>query len=224
MDEQVKIRGYRIEPGEIERVLTGHEGVREAVVVARESASGEKQLVAYVVREGEAEKAGNSCEYLREYMRGRLPEYMVPWAVVELEELPLTANGKVDRGKLPGVDDAGAAQEREREYEGPRTAVEEILCGIWGEVLQVERVGIRDNFFELGGDSILSLRIKAQAQSRGLDFALQALFDHQSIAELAAVMTDTFPRSTSNETKPFDLLSDDDRRRLMGEEVDAYPD
>jgi aryl carrier-like protein len=185
-------------------------------VVAREIAGGEKHLVAYVVC---AAGVKAPSEELQSYLRSRLPEYMVPWAIVELKALPLTANGKVDRKRLPAVDEAGA--EHERQYEGPRTIVEELLCGIWSDVLQVERVGIGDNFFELGGDSILSLRIKAQAQARGLDFPLQALFDHQTIAELAGDVTYDSPHPIKNETRPFDLLSDDDRRRLMGDEVDG---
>jgi amino acid adenylation domain-containing protein len=238
MDEQVKIRGYRIEPGEIERALLQHEGVREAVVVAREGGSGEKQLVGYVVRAGGVEGGGTRSEDLREYLRGKVPEYMVPRVVVELEELPLTANGKVDRRRLPGVEDGGGAQEREREYEGPRTAVEEILCGIWAEVLQVERVGIHDNFFELGGDSILSLRIKAQAQAKELDFALQALFDHQSVAELAEVVKVTAEAEGGGRSEdrgerrggekragrePFGLVGAGVREALGEEVEDAYP-
>jgi hypothetical protein len=161
---------------------------------------------------------------------------MVPWAIVELKALPLTANGKVDRKKLPAVDEAGA--EHERQYEGPRTIVEELLCGIWSEVLQVERVGIHDNFFELGGDSILSLRIKAQAQAQGLDFALQALFDHQSIAELAEVVKVTAEAGGGGRSEdggerlggekrggrePFGLVGAGVREALGEEVEDAYP-
>src|SRR5881394_1457353 len=129
MDEQVKIRGYRIEPGEIEAALREHGGVREAVVVAREEEGGEKRLVGYVVSEGSG--GGVSVSELREYLKGRLPEYMVPSAFVSLEKLPLTPNGKLDRKALPAPD----RRIEEGRYVGPRNEVEEILCGIWTKVL-----------------------------------------------------------------------------------------
>jgi len=107
--------------------------------------------------------------------------------------------------------------DHEREYVGPRTAVEEILCEIWEAVLQVARVGIHDSFFELGGDSILSIKVKSQAEKKGVDFSLQTLFEQQTIARLAAVATEMSPIINPNDTKPFALLSDEDRRRLLGE-------
>ena len=132
LDDQVKIRGYRIEPGEIETVLSRHEGVKDAVVVVREGATGAKQLIAYVVPNGiGVTKVHTSHEHLREYLRENLPEYMVPWAIIELRELPLTPNGKVDRRRLPNVEDSAGDRSQQMEYEGPRTEVEEILCGIW---------------------------------------------------------------------------------------------
>src|SRR5215831_10437973 len=172
-DEQVKVRGYRIELGEIERVLEEHAGVREAVVVVREHSGGEgaegeveKQLVAYVVKEGkegEQGESGVSGVELREYLRGRLPEALVPGVYVEISELPLTPNGKVDRKRLPAPE-----QQRQRAievgYTGPRTEVEEVMCGIWAEVLGLERVGIHDNFFELGGDSLLATQVIARVR------------------------------------------------------------
>src|SRR5581483_6733702 len=132
-DQQVKGRGYRIELGEIEARLGGHPGVRESVVVARETDGGEKQLVGYVVME-----EGGRAEELRAYLKERLPEYMVPAFVVRLERLPLTANGKVDRRSLPAPEGAGGAVEG---HVAPRTAVEEILAGLYEEVLRVGRGG-----------------------------------------------------------------------------------
>ena len=165
-DQQVKVRGDRIELGEIESVLGQHGSVGQAAVVAREEERGGKRLVGYVVG-----KAGEGIdgEGLREYMRERLPEYMVPAVVVEMEELPLTVNGKIDRKKKGDLEvKAGGAGAREESYAGPRTGVEEVLCGIWAEVLGLERVGIHDNFFELGGDSILSIQMVARANRAGM--------------------------------------------------------
>ncbi len=186
MDEQVKIRGYRIEPGEIERALLQHEGVKEAVVVAREIAGGEKQLVGYVVWEDEGE---GEREDLREYLRKKLPEYMVPWAVVELKELPLSVNGKVDRRRLPEPEERREWQERE--YEGPRTAVEEIVCGIWAEVLRLERVGIGENFFELGGHSLLATQVISRVRRVfETEVALAVIFEEPTVAGLAGAIVE----------------------------------
>ncbi len=181
-DEQVKIRGYRIELGEIESVLSQHSQVREAVVVAQETAAGQKRLVGYVVTEAGAEL---STSELRQYLAEKLPEHMIPALLVQLEELPLTPNGKVDRRALP-VPDA-ARPEEAGAYVAARTAVEEQLCAIWQQVLGLERVGIHDNFFSLGGDSILSIQIVARANQAGLALSPRLLFQHQSVAALAAV-------------------------------------
>jgi acyl carrier protein len=152
VDEQVKIRGFRIEPGEVEAVLSAHAAVREARVVVREEVPGELRLVAYVVGEVDA---------LREHLRLSLPEYMVPAAFVVLEQLPLTPNGKLDVGALPAPD-LGSAEDR---YVAPRTTVEEVLAGIWAEVLRLERVGVHDSFFDLGGHSLLIMRLIAKIQA-----------------------------------------------------------
>ncbi len=177
-DAQVKVRGFRIEPGEVEAALEGHAGVREAVVVVREDAPGERRLVGYVVpREGEEPTAGE----LREHLRARLPEHLVPGALVVLERVPLTPNGKVDRRALPAPE-AGARSDR---HVAPRTEAERVLGGIWAEVLRVERVGVEDNFFELGGDSILSIQVVARARKAGLHLTPRQLFEHPTVAELA---------------------------------------
>jgi non-ribosomal peptide synthase protein (TIGR01720 family) len=180
VDEQVKVRGYRIELGEVEARLAGHEWVKECAVAAREYAGGERRLVAYVVREGGEERTGLSTE-LRKYLGGRLPEYMVPGVYVELAALPLTPNGKVDRKALP----APGALTRVEELVRARTPVEEVLAGIWQEVLGAEEVGVHDNFFELGGDSILTIRIISKANRAGLRLSPRQIFQHQTIAELA---------------------------------------
>jgi non-ribosomal peptide synthase protein (TIGR01720 family) len=181
VDTQVKVRGYRIELGEIEAVLGRQAGVRECVVVVRGDGAAEKQLVAYVSSSGGAKI---EVRELRKNLQQELPEYMIPAAIVELEGLPLTANGKINRSALPAPDFSGG----HREHTAARTAVEEQLAGIWGEVLGVREVGIDDNFFELGGDSILSLQIVSRARQAGLELTPRQVFQHKTIAELAAVV------------------------------------
>ncbi|MET0395249.1 MAG: non-ribosomal peptide synthase/polyketide synthase, partial [Longimicrobiaceae bacterium] len=179
VDTQVKLRGFRIEPGEVEAVLLEHEGVREAVVAVRDDAPGQARLVAYVVpREGEAVTAAG----LRERLGTRLPEYMVPSAFVLLETMPLNANGKVDRRALPEPGQGPGV-----EYVAPRTAAEEVLAGIWAEVLKTERVGAAENFFALGGHSLLATQVVSRArQAFGVEVPLRELFEAPTVAGLAA--------------------------------------
>src|SRR5581483_7156134 len=212
-DQQVKVRGYRIELGEIEARLGGHPGVRESVVVARETDGGEKQLVGYVVME-----EGGRAEELRAYLKERLPEYMVPAFVVALERLPLTANGKVDRRSLPAPEALGT----ESLYAGPQTLEEEALAQIWGEALEVERVGVEDNFFELGGDSILSIKVIARARESGVHFTLQQLFEHQTIRALVRNLG-AGGEAPEMKVEAFGLIGAEDRERLPAGVEDAYP-
>jgi amino acid adenylation domain-containing protein len=192
MDHQVKIRGFRIELGEIEAALQEHGGVRQAVVIAREDQVGEKHLVAYVVPEQEHEKRDNGSGRaelligeLREHLLGKLPEYMMPSAYVQLEKLPLNHNGKVDRKNLPQADTATP----EQEYVGPRSATEETLCRLWQEVLRRERVGIHDNFFKSGGHSLLAARVAARMrESFQIDVPLRRIFESPTVAQLAEVI------------------------------------
>jgi amino acid adenylation domain-containing protein/non-ribosomal peptide synthase protein (TIGR01720 family) len=182
IDHQVKIRGFRIELGEIEAVLDAHPAVREAVVLAREDGPGEKRLVAYLVcREGEAPTAAE----LRAYVKQSLPDMMVPAAFVLLDALPLTANGKVDRRALPAPEE-GERAAAGSEYAAPSSPAEEELSRIWAAALRLPKVGVHDNFFELGGDSILSIQIVARAREAGLHLTPRQIFQHQTIAELAA--------------------------------------
>ena len=181
IDHQVKIRGFRIELGEIESVLCRHPAIRQALVLVREDAPGSKRIVAYVVSSSPAPEVSA----LREHLKRKLPEYMVPAAFVFLEKFPLTNNGKIDRKALPLPE-----QERPElaaRYVPPRTSAEKTLAGIWSKVLRVERVGVNDNFFELGGDSILSIQIISLARREGVKLTPKLLFSHQTIAELAAV-------------------------------------
>ncbi|HEX9939834.1 MAG TPA: amino acid adenylation domain-containing protein, partial [Longimicrobium sp.] len=176
-DEQVKVRGFRIEPGEIESALLSHPNVREAVVLARGEGEA-RRLVAWVVGDGVDAAA------LRTHLLDRLPDYMVPAAWAFLDALPLTRNGKVDRRALPEPDAAAAAGD---EYVAPRTPVEETLARVWSEVLRVERVGVHDDFFALGGDSILSLQVIARAAKEGVRVTPRQVFEHPTVAGLAAV-------------------------------------
>src|SRR5262249_24818893 len=154
-DRQVKIRGYRVEPGEVEEAVARHPAVRETAVLAREDTPDDRRLVAYLTL-GDQGPAPSTSE-LRQFLRGSLPEPMIPSAFVVLDAFPLTPNGRLDREALPA-----AGRERPElgaTYVAPRTPVEEGLAEIWAGVLGVDRVGVHDNFFELGGDSILSIRV-----------------------------------------------------------------
>jgi amino acid adenylation domain-containing protein len=192
-DQQVKIRGFRIELGEIEAQLMRHESIEEAVVIARESGRaetdvpGEKCLVAYVVaRQGEGSRARPSAEALRAYLKAKMPEYMVPSAFGYLEQLPLTANGKLDRRALPAP---AMAMDARLEYEPPRGELEQMLAGVWQKVLQVERIGREDNFFHCGGDSLLATQALTRIRSwLSIDIPIKVLFDFPVLKELAPVL------------------------------------
>ncbi|HXS22525.1 MAG TPA: phosphopantetheine-binding protein, partial [Steroidobacteraceae bacterium] len=164
------------------------EAVKEAVVLAREDEPGEKRLVGYVVardRAATASAAALSAEVLREHLSRVLPQYMVPSAFVALETLPLTTNGKLDRRTLPAPDQSSYSS---REYEAPRGEVEEVLAGIWQELLKVERVGRNDNFFELGGHSLLATQLMGRVYANlEVELPLLAIFDAPSLTDLAAL-------------------------------------
>ncbi|KYC42725.1 non-ribosomal peptide synthetase [Scytonema hofmannii PCC 7110] len=181
IDNQVKIRGFRIELGEIEAVLGQYPHVQTACVISHEDRPGIKRLVAYIVPQKDVTPTTSE---LRQFLKTRLPDYMVPSAFVILEALPLTRNGKVDRRALKAPD---LREGLEVSFVAPHTPEEEILAQIWSEVLRVEQVGIHDNFFELGGDSILTIQIIVRARQAGLQLIPKQFFTHQTIAELAVV-------------------------------------
>ena len=174
-DEQVKIRGYRIELGEVQAALAGLDGVEQAAVIAREDRPGDKRLVGYVTGTADPVEA-------RAALGDRLPAYMVPAAIVVLDALPLTVNGKLDKRALPAPEYQNASR-----YRAPASAVEETLAGIYAQVLGVDRVGVDDSFFDLGGDSILSMQVVARARAAGVTFRPRDIFVEQTVAKLAQV-------------------------------------
>ncbi|MGO4443554.1 amino acid adenylation domain-containing protein [Mycobacterium sp. 2YAF39] len=175
-DEQVKIRGYRIELGEVQAALSALDGVTQAAVIAREDRPGDKRLVGYLT--GTVDPSG-----VRGALADRLPAYMVPAAVVVLDALPLTVNGKLDKRALPAPEYGGLGTD----YRAPATLVEEVLADIYAQVLGVERVGVDDSFFDLGGDSILSMQVVARARAAGVSCRPRDVFVEQTVARLARV-------------------------------------
>lgn len=183
VDHQVKVRGFRIELGEIEAVLSQHPAVRELVVVVKIiQQSGASQLVAYIVPENETLPSINE---LRDFLKEKLPEYMVPTAFIKLDALPRTPNGKIDRLALPDVNIE--RPDLENIYVAPRTQTEQKLVEIWRQVTGIEKIGIHDNFFELGGDSILSIQVISRANQAGIHITPKQIFQYPTIAGLAAV-------------------------------------
>ena len=178
IDEQVKIRGYRIELGEIESVLHQSGMVTQGVVIARAGTDGNKWLVAYLVSPMPIDK-----EKLTSFLRSKLPEYMIPSAFVELESIPLTPNGKVDRKTLLAIEPGSTIQAA---YEPPANDLESLLVDIWQQVLRVDRIGVFDNFFELGGHSLLATRVISQVRKRtNAELKIKELFEYPTVRELA---------------------------------------
>jgi amino acid adenylation domain-containing protein len=179
-DDQVKIHGYRVEPGEVQNVLAAHPAVRECAVVARADGD-DHELVAYVTG-----STSVTAEDLKAFLRASLPVYMIPSRIVELDALPLTASGKIDRRALPDPGDA----ERVVEYVAPRTPLEEELARIWQDLLGVERVGVNDDFFSLGGHSLLATQAVIRIRHSIGDVPLHSLFNAPTVAALAEAIVD----------------------------------
>ncbi len=191
-DYQVKIRGYRIETGEIEHSLLGLDGIRDAVVIAREDEPGDKRLVAYLVpdlsgnavpQEQEEQKLQLDVSVIRHYLKDRLPDYMIPSAFVELEKLPLNANGKLDRAALPKPEMNQAAGD---DLVAPRTKLEQDIADVWCEVIGMKQVGIDQEFFDLGGDSFKAIKV---VRKMGNTFSVMDLFQYPTIRQLAEHLT-----------------------------------
>jgi amino acid adenylation domain-containing protein len=204
MDEQVKVRGFRIELGEIESVLREHESVNEAVVIALEDKGNEKRLAAYVVT---AQGASRNISELRNSLKERLPDYMIPSAFVYLDALPLTSHGKIDRRALPAPDAERPALAEA--FIAPRTPTEKSLASIWTKLLGINRVGINDNYFELGGDSLLATQLVSQL--RGVfevELPLVNLFQYPTLAELATSIEEAI-------IEQMEEISDEEAEQLL---------
>jgi len=207
IDQQVKVRGFRIETGEVEAALRDHLDVQEVVVAAHGVRAEEKRLVAYVVpRKGLV--SDTLANDLRQHAREKLPEYMVPSAIVLLDRMPLTSDGKVNRRALPepqpGRRDIG------EEFVSARTPVEEVMAGIWSEVLGLERVGMHDNFFHLGGHSLLATRAVARLREAfGTPFPLRKIFEEPTIAGLAQQMEETIRAARGVQSPPIERVARD---------------
>ena len=184
IDDQIKLRGYRIELGEIEAVLNQHPSVRQAAVTAHEDQPGERRLVGYITSSEEVAPARE----LQDYLRQRLPEYMIPVVWMQLEELPLTPHGKVDRRALPAPE---AIREGADRFETARTPTEEIVAGIWAEVLGLERVGMEEGFFELGGHSLFATQIVSRIKAGfGIELPLREIFERPTVESLSQRIED----------------------------------
>ena len=180
MDHQVKIRGFRVELGEIETALAEHPLVQEVVVLVREDTPDDKRIVAYVVLNQEC-----AADELRQVAKEKLPSYMIPSAFVMLDALPLTPNGKIDRQALPAPDHS--RPDIEGAFVAPRTPIEEIVAGIWSQILKLETVGVHDNFFSLGGHSLLATQVAQRVrQTFNIELPLRLFFETPTVAELAA--------------------------------------
>jgi amino acid adenylation domain-containing protein len=211
-DNQVKVRGFRIELGEIEAALRTHQNVREAIVLARQNGGIEPRLIAYVV-------LGDAVTWaeLRAFLAARLPDHMLPAAMVELEGLPLTAHGKLDRNALPAPDHRATGVP----FVEPETETERLLAEVWQGVLGINRAGRNDNFFHLGGDSLRSIEVRARARKRGLDVPLQEIFRRQTLRALAAVAGRS--PDAPQPLAPFALIDSQDRSSLPSDAENAYP-
>ncbi|MDI5975005.1 amino acid adenylation domain-containing protein, partial [Amycolatopsis magusensis] len=212
-DDQVKIRGHRVEPGEVAAVLAEHPDVADAAVLAVPGDHG-FYLVGYVVP---ATSASQPKGWLTTYCATRLPDYLVPADVVELDALPLNANGKLDRARLPVPDRTTA------EFEEPETPTEAVLAGIWARVLDLDRVGRQDGFFALGGHSILLIRVIAETNAAGLAVSLFTFFENDTLAAVAAAIDATAPSAPTAPTVPTVAPGGHDLTRLVSEALEEFP-
>jgi amino acid adenylation domain-containing protein len=201
VDHQVKLRGNRIELSEIEATLNLHQDVLRSAVLIREDQSNEPNLVAYVVLRGGSKETSD----LRQFLRQRLPQYMLPAIIVPLDAMPLSANEKIDRAALPKPDLALAGYTRK--FVAPRSAIEQMLVSIWSEVFGNSGIGIEDNLFELGGHSLLATRILARINGRlNVHVPLRAIFDHPTVASLAEFVNGLEPQAAAAPTQSFAQL------------------
>ena len=184
-DDQVKVRGYRVEPGEVETALSGHPAVRDVAVVVHADHTGSNRLIAYIITE---DGHTGSTEELSSYLRRKLPPYMVPSIYIPIDEMPYTRGGKIDRAALPSPGEERSALMAA--YASPRTPLEEMLAGLWAELLHLERVGINDDFFTgLGGHSLLATQLRSRIRDTlGIDVPLQRIFEAPTVASFAEAL------------------------------------
>jgi len=219
-DHQVKIRGFRIELGEVETVLGQHPSVQENIVLTWERAAGDRSLVAYIVSQP---GAASNVSDIRKFLLAKLPEYMVPSSFIFLESMPLTANGKVNRRALPVPDQS--RPELEQDFVAPRTSLEEVIAGIWRDVLGLEQIGVHDNFFELRGHSLLATQVVARlSEIFEFEIPLRTIFQFPTIAALAAALVQFEPAPGSLEELAralieFTQLSDEDAQSLLDNQL-----
>ncbi|MBW4507954.1 MAG: amino acid adenylation domain-containing protein [Scytonematopsis contorta HA4267-MV1] len=214
IDNQIKIRGFRTELGEIEAVLNAHPQIQQAVVIATEDVSGNKRLVAYIVKSDES----LTINQLSEFLLSKLPEYMLPSDFVILDTLPLTPNGKIDRKALPAQN---SKITRIQEYVAPRTRSEKIIANIFASVLGVQNVGIHDNFFKIGGHSLLATQVTSRLkQAFSVELSLPQIFETPNVAGLASALTQLQLQHTEDEEIAYMLaelegLSDEEAEKLL---------
>lgn len=214
-DRQVKVRGYRVELGEIEAALHEFSDVGEAVAVVFDEAENAPKIAAYFSAEKELKNAD-----LRDFLRFKLPEYAVPAIFIQVDEIPLNKNGKVDFSALPAPQSFYARTKRK--MVAPRNELENLLAKIWRDVLSKEEIGVSENFFDLGGDSIRSVQVSAKIKKSGWQIELQDLFKYQTIEQLAAVLKPS-EKNVVESTEKFALVSEKERAKLPPNLADAYP-
>ena len=194
LDDQVKIRGNRVEPAEVAAILAQYPGMRECAVVAREDANGEKCLVAYLAQN--PGRAKLSVLALCDFLKQKLPDYMIPAGFVTLDKLPLTPNGKLDRQALPALDTGQSAAR----YLAPRDHTERTLAKLWSDLLKLDKVGVQDDFFALGGHSLLATRLVSQIRREfDVEIPLRAIFENPTIERLALQIAEKRTASIASE-------------------------
>ncbi|CAG0930627.1 enterobactin synthetase component F [Thermoflexales bacterium] len=218
-DQQVKIRGFRVELGEIEATLLQHSSIRECTVDVQEDSRGEKHLVAYFIPRPSEGSSGESQDlassYLRSFLKQRLPAYMLPTAFIQLEVMPLTPNGKVDRRALPHFTSKQIRDEKN--FVAPRTSAEEQMEKIWAEMLGLDQVNVSANFFEVGGHSLLAIQIAARVEEAfGVNLPVRYIFDKPTIAELSEAVIDIIVE-TADEQKLSQILAEIEGRPQRGD-------
>ena len=218
IDDQVKIRGFRIELGEIESAIMQYPGAMGCVVTAHQDESGDKRLAAYVV----GSNGSLDLDELRNSLKERLPDYMLPAALVPIKALPLTEHGKVDRRSLPQPEWSKPVSARG--HTPPRTQMEAMLAEAWSEALGLTNIGIDANFFDMGGDSIRSIKARAKALEKGVSFTLQQLFKNPTVRKLSEAISHAQVKPESRSVyAPFSMIAVEDRRKMPADIEDAYP-